>query len=168
MSREDQGRQKHGWFGNGTAPPKGGEGAGRGGAEGAETAAARAYAWAKAHGPVLFGLPKSGAMLDEFAEAVRRIERKRPGSIARALGSDMLRPVPAAREATGDGLLMPVRFTTNFKPACRVLGLNPNAASDALHAAKKAANVSNADDCTFDLDSGDILFNGESIGNLGD
>lgn len=28
MSWEDQGRQKHGWFGHGTVPPKVGEGAG--------------------------------------------------------------------------------------------------------------------------------------------
>jgi hypothetical protein len=58
--------------------------------------------------------------------------------------------------------------TKNFKHACNALGIDPIDASDALHAAKEAAGLSPSDNCTFDLDSGDIMFNGESIGNLGD
>ena len=95
MSWEDQGRQEHGWFGNGTAPPKlTGQDALKhldlDAASSADIAALRAYLWAKRYGPALFGLPRSGAALDGFAEGVMRLERAGPGSMARALGSDML------------------------------------------------------------------------------
>lgn len=110
MSWEDQGRQEHGWFGNGTAPLKDGESAGRsrgrhsdpaaaGNGVGAEAAAARAHAWAKRYGPALFGLPPSGAELEAFATAVSRIERARPGMLACGLGSDVL-----VRASTGPGV----------------------------------------------------------------
>ena len=186
MSWEDQGRQEHGWFGNGTAPPKLDDGASKAkgdrlvltvaeldrrihaaieAARRADAAAAQAHAWVKRFGPVLFGLPRSGPVLEEFADAVARIERARPGTLRQGLESGI---IEQARAATSDGMLMPVQFTTNFKHACRVLRLNLNAASDALHAAKRVANVGNADDCTFDLKNGDILFNDEIIGNLRD
>lgn len=58
--------------------------------------------------------------------------------------------------------------TTNFRHACRALGLDPNAASEALHDAKQAAGLGGADNCVFDLGTGDIFHNGEHIGNLGD
>ena len=92
MSWEDQGRQEHGWFGHGTAPPKLGADGNDGdlrrldATNSAEAAAARAGAWAKAYGPTLFGLPRSGTALDAFADAVTRREQDRPGSVAQALG----------------------------------------------------------------------------------
>ena len=58
--------------------------------------------------------------------------------------------------------------TTNFDYACKKLKLDPNEATLALHDAKHLAGLGGADNCTFDLRTGDILFNGESIGNLGD
>jgi hypothetical protein len=57
--------------------------------------------------------------------------------------------------------------TKNFKHACKALGLDPKDASRALHDAKAAAGLGGADNCVFDLNNGDIIFNGESIGNLG-
>ena len=101
MSWEDQGRQEHGWFGHGTAPPK--DGAGGSGAEprpsdaatSAEVAGKRAYAWAKRFGPALFDLPRDRVVLEGFATALARRERARPGSIARALGLWVARGQPA-------------------------------------------------------------------------
>jgi hypothetical protein len=58
--------------------------------------------------------------------------------------------------------------TNNFNYACKVLGIDPIEASQALHSAKSAAGLSGADVCTFDLETGDIFYNGELIGNLGD
>ena len=58
--------------------------------------------------------------------------------------------------------------TTKFGYACKKLKLDPNEATLALHAAKRSAGTGGADQCTFDLQTGDIIFNGESIGNLGD
>lgn len=58
--------------------------------------------------------------------------------------------------------------TSNFKHACKALGIDPIDASEALHAAKSAAGLGGADNCTFDLTTGDIFHNGEHIGNLGD
>ncbi len=117
MSWEDQGRQEHGWFGNGTAPPKLVAGESEVGLRGADAAssaaaaAARAYAWAKTYGPVLFGLPRSGALLDKFADAVSRIERGRPGTLARALGEAGVMRAPKDKGATtvGGDLLTPAR-----------------------------------------------------------
>ncbi len=58
--------------------------------------------------------------------------------------------------------------TKSFKHACKTLGLDPRAASAALHDAKSSAGLGGADNCTFDLNSGDILSpSGEWIGNLG-
>jgi hypothetical protein len=56
--------------------------------------------------------------------------------------------------------------TKDFNHACRVLRLDPNEASDILHDAKYKAGLSGGDNCHFDLDNGDIFFNGEWIGNL--
>ena len=114
---------------------------------------------------MLFGLPRSGPVLEEFANAVARIERARPGTLRQGLESGL---IEQARAATADDLLTPVQFTRNFDYACRALRLNPKTASEALHAAKRVANVGNANDCTFDLKNGDILFNDEIIGNLMD
>ena len=109
MSWEDQGRQEHGWFGHGTAPPKVKDDAGEARADQfvltpealdarirsaiedarrANAAAARAYAWAKAYGPALFDLPRSGSVLETFAEAVARIERGRPGTLDQELAGE--------------------------------------------------------------------------------
>lgn len=114
MSWEDQGRQEHGWFGHGGAPSEAGEGgsierSGPDGASSADQAAARAYAWAKRYGPALFGLPRSGVALDAFADAVTRLERARPGSLARVLGEG-----GAARDedAAARGLVTPASDTT--------------------------------------------------------
>lgn len=77
-------------------------------ARSADAAAAWAYAWAKRHGPLLFGLPRSGVVLEGFADAVRRIERVKPGSIARALESRMARG--RSQAALGDALVRRVQF----------------------------------------------------------
>jgi hypothetical protein len=58
--------------------------------------------------------------------------------------------------------------TKNFDYACGVLKLNRNKASDILHAVKEDNGLGGADNCTFDTDTGDILYNGEVIGNLRD
>ena len=58
--------------------------------------------------------------------------------------------------------------TKNFSKACKLLGVDPVQASDALHDAKHAAGLRPDDNCVFDLDTGDIIFNGEAIGNLHD
>ncbi len=50
---------------------------------------------------MLFGLPRSGAALDAFAEAIARIERAMPGRLARGLGSDMLVRASAAQPGSG-------------------------------------------------------------------
>jgi hypothetical protein len=56
----------------------------------------------------------------------------------------------------------------NFDYACRVLRLDRNVASDILHAIKDAANLSGADECTFDTETGDVFHGDEHIGNLHD
>jgi hypothetical protein len=56
--------------------------------------------------------------------------------------------------------------TRNFNYACKALNLNPKEATRALHAAKETIKL--RDDCTFDLDAGNIIYNGEVIGNLRD
>ena len=56
--------------------------------------------------------------------------------------------------------------TKKFVHACKILDLDPKEASKALHDAKAHAYLSGGDDCTFDLDNGDIHFNDEWIGNL--
>lgn len=58
--------------------------------------------------------------------------------------------------------------TKNFRHACKRLKLDENDASDALHAAKYAHGLSASDTCLFDTDTGDIIYDGEIIGNLGD
>jgi hypothetical protein len=58
--------------------------------------------------------------------------------------------------------------TRDFDHACRILRLDRSDASRALHEAKNAAGLRGDDDCEFDLETGDILFYGEWIGNLGD
>jgi len=56
--------------------------------------------------------------------------------------------------------------TNDFNYACRVLRLNPDKASDVLHAIKNREGLGGANNCTFDTETGDVFFNGEPIGNL--
>ena len=56
--------------------------------------------------------------------------------------------------------------TKSFEYACKHLNLDRYLDSKALHSAKAAAGLSGDDECEFDLVTGDILFNGEIIGNL--
>jgi len=56
-------------------------------------------------------------------------------------------------------------LTRNFRYACRVLDLDPREARDAVHAAKDKL-LGGADNCLFDTETGDIIFNGDVIGNL--
>lgn len=58
--------------------------------------------------------------------------------------------------------------TNNFNYACRVMRLDRNVASEILHGLKDAANLSGADQCTFDTDTGDVFYGDEYIGNLHD
>jgi len=67
-----------------------------------------------------------------------------------------------------ESLIHPVATTSNFRYACRVLKLDPNAASDALHLAKRLRRLTGADTCLFDTTTGDIIYHGEIIGNLGE
>lgn len=71
-----------------------------------------------------------------------------------------------AAPASRPSALPVAAMTRNFIYACRVLNLDPNEASEALHAPKETMKL--RDDCTFDLDTGDIIYNGEVIGNLKD
>ncbi|HSU98556.1 MAG TPA: hypothetical protein VLI91_00470 [Roseiarcus sp.] len=57
-------------------------------------------------------------------------------------------------------------LTGELKHACRALGLDYNAASDILHALKKKAGLSGADNCTFDTETGDVFYGDEWIGSL--
>ena len=57
--------------------------------------------------------------------------------------------------------------TTNLSYACKKLKIDPIQAGDAIHAAK-AGRAGAADQCTFDLITGDIIFQGVVIGNLKD
>jgi hypothetical protein len=73
VSWEGQGRQEHGWFGHGTAPAKVDAGGSEAelrrpdAARDADAAVVRAQAWAKAYGPALFDLPRSGAVQEALA-----------------------------------------------------------------------------------------------------
>jgi hypothetical protein len=58
--------------------------------------------------------------------------------------------------------------TRNFRKACKLLGIDPIDAGEAIHAAKADRRLSGGDECVFDLDNGDIIFQGEVIGNLHD
>jgi hypothetical protein len=58
--------------------------------------------------------------------------------------------------------------TRDFRKACKLLGIDPIDAGDAIHAAKAARRLSGGDECVFDLKNGDIIFQGEVIGNLHD
>jgi hypothetical protein len=60
------------------------------------------------------------------------------------------------------------KTTKNLSYACKALGIDPIDAGDAIHAAKEARRLSGADTCELDLDNGDIIFDGEVIGNLHD
>ena len=66
------------------------------------------------------------------------------------------------------GKIQVAKTTKNLSYACKALGIDPIDAGDAIHAAKDARKLSGADTCEFDLDNGDILFDGEVIGNLHD
>jgi hypothetical protein len=56
--------------------------------------------------------------------------------------------------------------TKNFGYACKKLGLDPNDTSDAYHALKRHMDLGGADNCVFDLENGDIFYNGDLIGDL--
>ena len=58
--------------------------------------------------------------------------------------------------------------TTNFKYACKALGIDPIDASDALHAARDSVKVPANGNYNFDQSTGDIFYGGEHIGNLRD
>ena len=67
-----------------------------------------------------------------------------------------------------DATIQPVATTTtDFDDACKKLKIDPVEAGAAIHAAKDGL-VGAAEDCTFDLRTGDIIFDGEIIGNLRD
>ncbi len=72
----------------------------------------------------------------------------------------------AANTPKTNNNIVDVQFTKKFDYACRVLGVDRNAASDALHAAKDALGLRANQNCEFDLKTGDILWQGEIIGNL--
>ncbi len=82
------------------------------------------------------------------------------GSISFSHGTER----PESSVSTQEDILHLTATTKDFQHACRVLKLDPIEASDALHAARHAHGLSGADNCLFDLDSGDIIFNGEPIG----
>ncbi|HUO54839.1 MAG TPA: phage portal protein, partial [Rhodoblastus sp.] len=54
--------------------------------------------------------------------------------------------------------------TKDFRKACKLLGIDPIDAGEAIHAAKDDRRLSGADECTFDLENGNIIFQGEIIG----
>ncbi len=56
--------------------------------------------------------------------------------------------------------------TNDFDYACKALKLNPKKASAILHAIKNREDLGGADNCIFDTKTGDVIFNGEVIGNL--
>ena len=62
--------------------------------------------------------------------------------------------------------VLDVQFTTNYKYACRILGIDSATAREAIHAAKRREKLGAKDDCTFDLETGDIILQNEIIGNL--
>ena len=67
---------------------------------------------------------------------------------------------------TSSGPIELAATTKNFDYACKKLGLEPNDTSDAYHGLKEHMGLGGADNCVFDLNSGDIFYNGEWIGNL--
>jgi hypothetical protein len=75
---------------------------------------------------------------------------------------------PTETAAHGDAEQQVAVLTNNFKYACRVLKLDPGGASDILHQLKEGAGLGGNDNCTFDTETGDVYFNGEHLGNLGD
>lgn len=46
----------------------------------------------------------------------------------------------------------------HFRAVCRILAIDPHLATRALHDAKYAAGLRPNNNCTFDLDTGDIYF----------
>jgi hypothetical protein len=64
--------------------------------------------------------------------------------------------------------LLAAATTQNFNYACRVLKLDRHKASTALHAAKETIDLRGDNNCTFDTVTGDIIYNGQVIGNLRD
>ena len=96
-------------------------------------------------------------------------EPRVPAGSGTTSGRWMPSDVSDQKSASDDeATLIDVSTTTNFGHACRVLGIDPIDASAALHAAKRAAGLGGADNCIFDLGTGDIFHKGEHIGNLGD
>lgn len=77
-------------------------------------------------------------------------------------------PKPTTSAEEGGPQQQVAVLTRNFNYACRALQLDPNAASEILHQLKEAAGLGGADNCMFDTETGEVYFNGESIGNLGE
>ncbi len=67
---------------------------------------------------------------------------------------------------TSSGQVELAATTQNFGYACKKLGLDPNDTSDAYHALKEHMGLGGANNCVFDLENGDIFYNGEWIGNV--
>jgi hypothetical protein len=59
-------------------------------------------------------------------------------------------------------------LTNNFKYACSALNLDPTEATKILHIVKRENGLSPSDDCWFDTQTGDVIFNDDVIGNLKD
>ncbi len=53
--------------------------------------------------------------------------------------------------------VLDIQFTTNYKYACKFLGVDSATAREAIHAAKRRLKLGARDECTFDLKTGDIL-----------
>ncbi len=56
--------------------------------------------------------------------------------------------------------------TKDFNYACKALKLDRHRASDVLHDIKLWWQIPNDADCTFDTNTGDIIFDGRVVGNL--
>jgi hypothetical protein len=70
--------------------------------------------------------------------------------------------------ASGNSGIQLAATTKNIRKACKLLGIDPIDAGEAIHAAKTNRRLSGADECTFDLENGNIIFQDEIIGNLHD
>ena len=75
-------------------------------------------------------------------------------------------PKNMATRPQADDQIFDVQFTTNYRYACRVLGVDSTTAREAIHTAKKREKLGANDNCAFNLKTGDILWQGEIIGNL--
>lgn len=75
-------------------------------------------------------------------------------------------PKNTATEPKTNNNVLDIQFTTNYKYACSVLGIDGATAREAIHTAKRRERLGATDNCTFDLKNGDILWQGETIGNF--